>query len=187
MRWRERYYLSLQLKHMIFHKSACISFIRWLPCKFPAFLAHLFWVHLNINLCFQNEKWSQSLSRDTVNIKWSKDYYKKELIFTNVKTRKSGQNHAEVLAELKKRCKSRNENMSLLYHILYQNLKSLLQNVTCSFLWPPKLPLRWNNSKMTRVTVPGSISCFKWSKCAEARTDCRAITIKRGHDSVNKK
>lgn len=39
---------------------------------------------------------------------------------------------------------------------------------------------------MTRVTVPGSISCFKWSNHAEARTDCRAITIKRGHNSVNK-
>ena len=40
---------------------------------------------------------------------------------------------------------------------------------------------------MTRVTVPGSFSCFKWSKRTEARTDCRAITIKRGHESVNKK
>lgn len=40
---------------------------------------------------------------------------------------------------------------------------------------------------MTRVTVPGSISCFKWSNHAEAKTDCRAITIKRGHNSVNKK
>jgi len=71
-------------------------------------------------------KWSQSLSDDIIDIIISSDYYKKKLIFTNVKTQKNGQIYAEVLAELKKRCKSRNENVSFTVPQLRSKFKKLV-------------------------------------------------------------
>ena len=71
-------------------------------------------------------KWSQSLLDDTIDIIISSDYFKKKLIFTNVKTQKNGQIYAEVLAELKKRCKSRNENVSFTVPQLRSKFKKLV-------------------------------------------------------------
>ena len=71
-------------------------------------------------------KWSQSLLDDTIDIIISSDYLKKKLIFTNVKTQKNGQIYAEVLAKLKKRCKSRNENVSFTVTQLRSKFKKLV-------------------------------------------------------------
>ena len=71
-------------------------------------------------------KWSQSLLDDTIDIIISSDYSKKKLIFTNVKTQKNGQIYIEVLAELKKRCKSRNENVSFTVPQLRSKFKKLV-------------------------------------------------------------
>ncbi|XP_068712215.1 S-antigen protein-like [Montipora foliosa] len=68
-------------------------------------------------------KWSQSLLDDTKHIIINSDYLNK---ITNVKTQKNGQIYAEVLAELKKRCKSRNENVSFTVPQLRSKFKKLV-------------------------------------------------------------
>ena len=88
-------YLSLQLKYMIFHKSPCKSFIRWLPCKFPAY-------------CKYHKKQGERLLQEKT---WSMLSY-----LLNLKS--------DASLEMKI-CPYSTTNCI--------NLKSFLQNVTCSF------------------------------------------------------
>ena len=84
-------------------------------------------------------KWS--LLDDTIDIILSSDYYKRKLIFTNVKTQKNGQVYAEVLAELKKRCKSRNENVSFTVSQLRSKFKKLVTECKrVDFHWGETIP-----------------------------------------------
>lgn len=56
-------------------------------------------------------KWTQTMLNDIVDIILGNEYYKRKLIFSNVKTQKNGEIYAAILDELKVRCKGRNENV----------------------------------------------------------------------------
>ncbi len=52
-------------------------------------------------------KWSEACTDDLVDIICNSEIYQKKLIFTNVKTAKNGGYYEKIIAELKKRCLSR--------------------------------------------------------------------------------
>ena len=55
-------------------------------------------------------KWSEACTDDLVEIICNREIYQKNLIFTNVETAKNGGYYEQIIAELKKRCLSREEN-----------------------------------------------------------------------------
>lgn len=81
---------------------------------------------LNKQKAGRKAKWSQPMLNDFIDIIINSDYYKKKLIFSNVKTQKNGQIYTEVLAELKKRCKCRNEDASFNVAQLRSKFKKLV-------------------------------------------------------------
>ena len=71
-------------------------------------------------------KWSDSLVNDMVDIVVNSEYYKKRLIFMNLKNKKNGEIYEKVLKELQVRAKERREEIPFNVNQLRTKFKKLV-------------------------------------------------------------
>ena len=70
-------------------------------------------------------KWSDSLVNDLVDIIANDEYYKKKLIFTNTKNQKNGNIYENIVKEIEKKSRERNETVPCTAVQLHTKFKKL--------------------------------------------------------------